>query len=123
MSSFYIITYSKVHHKITQEQKDKIMDAQFTRMNMPDGSVVSNGNIAEIVTEMKYFETYPDKRPDSVRDIFGENYAEFNRQIRQPTTQAKELMRKGFVKCRKEVFGESEEEARIKFKEFKLFKI
>lgn len=122
MPSFYIITYSKVHHKITQEQKDKIMDAQFTRMNMPDGSVVSNSNISDILPESKYFETYPDKRPDSLHDLFGEKYGEFNKQIRQPTTRAKELMREGFINCRKEVFGENEEQARIKFKDFKLFK-
>jgi len=121
--NYYIITYSKVHHKITQEQKDKIMDAQFTRMNMPDGSVVSNGNISDILPEAKYFEMFPDKRPEETRDDFQKNYGAFNLQVRQPTTQAKELMRKGFVKCRKEVFGESEEEARVHFKDFKLFRI
>ena len=123
MQSYYLLTYSKVHHKITQEQKDKIMDAQFTRMNMPDGSVVSNSNISDILPESKYFETYPDKRPEEVRNEYQEVYALFNTQVRQPTTRAKELMRESFLLCREEKFGETEEQAKKKFSEFSLFRI
>lgn len=70
MSYYYLITFTKVHHKITQEQKDKILGAEFTRMNMPDGSMVTNNNISDILPESKYFEAFPDKRPEETVDTF-----------------------------------------------------
>lgn len=120
---YFAITYTKVHHKLTQEQRDTIMSTDFDRMEMPDGSMLTNNNISDLLPEEKYYQTFPDKRPEEVRDDFQKNYGGYNQQIRKPTTRAKELMTQGFLKCRMEVFGETEEEARVKFKDFKLFKI
>lgn len=121
--NYYAITYTKVHHKLSQVQRDHIMSDDFDRLEMPDGSMLSNNNIADILPEDKYFQTYPDKRPEEERNTYNEVYAMFNTQIRKPTDRAKKLMTQGFLKCRKDLFGESEEVARQKFKDFKLVKI
>lgn len=120
--------YIIYHDKSVEQVEDKIAEIIWSKSNTMKGAEINGKKyifsaIAKIREEKDYFKEYPDKRPDTLRDIFGENYGEFNKQIRQPTTQAKELMRKGFIKCRAKMFGESEEEARIKFKDFKLFKI
>lgn len=67
--NYYILTYTKVHHKITQEQRNKIKGSDFTEIEL-DGQMVMRGNIADILDETKYFETFPDKR--SVEDIIAE---------------------------------------------------
>ena len=118
MSSFYIITFSKVHHKITQEQRDAIMKPSFSEADI-NGQLVKVNNIADILDEQKYFETYPNKLPAHVRNDFEDLYGDIgNQQIRQPTKKAGELMKQGFVDYFVKERGLTQEEATNKFNAF-----
>ena len=100
---YYIITMSKAHHEITEEQKNSLMATKATQFELNDGSIVRLNTISEVLPEDKYYQTFPDKRPEEVRNQFDENYAEYNssNQIRKPTKRAKELMLEGLAEyCR-----------------------
>lgn len=114
--NYYIVTFSKVHHKITEEQLEQINSSKSSDFEI-NGSLVKQNNIADILTEKKYFETYPEKREEAPRDDFQRNYSEFNKQIRKPTGKARELMKKGFLDATIGL-GYSKEEAEKKFVEY-----
>lgn len=58
-----IITYAKTHYLLTAEQEQKLRDVKSTSKFVIDGSMIMGSNIAEVMTIQKYYETYPDKRP------------------------------------------------------------
>lgn len=99
--NYYIITFTKVHHKITGEQREKIMMLDSNEMSA-NGQMIKYSNIADILSEDKYFEAFPDKRPTEERNDFEDRYgAQGNQQVRKPTQRAKELMKKGFLEVNK----------------------
>ena len=113
MNYYYVITFTKIHHKITEEEKEQIMSVEFDRKNMSDGSVLTNNNIADILPEEKYFETFPDRRPPEVYDSFQENYGSF-----VPSgysKNAKEYMKRGFIDAQMTVYGKTVEQAEARF--------
>lgn len=116
--NYYIITMSKAHHKITEQQKNNLMRAEASQVELEDGSIVKINSIAEIIPENKYFQTFPDKRPAEERNYFEGNAREYNAQIRKPTKHARELMQKGFVKQQIEAHGISKEDAIERFNRF-----
>jgi len=97
--NYFIITFSKVHHKITEAQREKLLASDTNQIELPDKSIVKVNSIAEILPENKYFEAYPDKRPERVYPVY-EN--KINMQTREPTLRAKELMQKGLDKFNRE---------------------
>lgn len=101
--NYYLITKSRIHHKLTQDQRDIIMADDFSEMKLGDGYVGLN-SIAELVNEDKYFEAYPDKRPPENRDNLNAEYRKID-QVRKPTKMAMDLMKKGFIQQR--VYGNS----------------
>ncbi len=117
--NYYIITMSKVHHKITQEQKESLMSIDASQVELEDGSVVKINSISDILPESKYYQTYPDKRPDETRNDFEDKYGDIgNQQVRNPTGKAKELMRAGFI-AQQMSTGKTKEEASFNFDELK----
>lgn len=76
-------------------------------------------SIADIMTVDKYYEKFPDKRPEEPRDTFTDIYGSIgNQQIRKPTQKGIELMKKGFLKYHREQ-GRTEQEAEEKWQELK----
>jgi hypothetical protein len=105
---YYIITMSKSHHEITEEQKKLLMSTNATQFELKDGSIVKLNTISEVLPEDKYFQTFPDKRPEEVRNDFDSKYAQYTGdQIRKPTKRAKELMLEGLAEyCRQNPHAE-----------------
>lgn len=99
---YFIITMSKNHHEITQEQKESLMRVDASQVELSDGSIVKINSISEILPEEKYYQTFPDKRPTETRNDFEEKYSQYSRsgsdQIRKPTKRARELMLEGMKK-------------------------
>lgn len=115
----FLITYTKVHHELTEEQRDKIMNVDFTEMWIGN-SLIKLSNISDILDEQKYYETFPKKRPTETRDDFADRG--YSQQIRRPTKRAAELMKKGFIGHQLSI-GKTLEEAEIHFKKFRMFKV
>ena len=118
--TYYIITFTKVHHQITQEQRDKIMTMNFSEMEI-NGQLVKLSNIADILDEQKYFEAFPDKRPKEIRNLFEDIYgSDGNEQIRQPLKEVNRQMRQGFIDYWVDERRLSVEQAEAKLNEFKV---
>ena len=118
--NYYIITFTKSHHQITEEQKKTITSSDLQRIEV-DGCIIKANNIAEILSEEKYYNQYPDKRPSEIKTDFEDIYGlTGNQQIRQPSEKAAELMRKGFLDYFVEEKAVSEEQAKIKWNKFRL---
>lgn len=58
-----IITYSKSHYLINAEQNEKLKQLDGSSLLDIDGSQIAVRNIAEIMSIKKYYETYPDRKP------------------------------------------------------------
>ena len=96
--NYYIITFTKVHHKITKELRDKILNPNFTEMNV-NGQFIKVSNIADILDEDKYYETFPKKRPETIHNQFEDLYGKIgNQQIRKPSLKTRELLLQGMKK-------------------------
>lgn len=113
---YYVITYSKVHYPITEEQNNVLKTLKLGSEIELDGCSVKVNNIAEILTEEKYYEAYPDKRPETTPD----NFSKYEDVIKNKhvSKRAKELMMQGFLKQRVEV-GRTREEAQQDLKDLK----
>lgn len=120
--------YIIYHDKSIEEVSEKVAEVIWSKSGTGARGVEVNGkkyifsSIFKIRSEEDYFKEYPDRRPYTTPDVTSEEFWKVNQQIRKPTTRAKELMTKGFIQARNEM-GESEEDARQKFKDFKLFTI
>ena len=115
---YFIITYTKSHYEITEEQNKRLKELELNDELEIDGCTLKIRNIAEILSESKYFEQYPDKRPEETHNQFEDQYGHLhNQQIRKPTGRARELMKQGFVKQRLEI-GKTTEQAEQDFKDF-----
>lgn len=62
-----IITYSKIHYFITQEEHDRLQDLGFDQAIVVNGNTIMGRNISDVMTTQKYYETFPDKVPDTIR--------------------------------------------------------
>lgn len=113
----FVITYAKTHFPITDEQNEILRGLSPDDEIDLDGSYVRIKNIAEILSESKYYETYPDRRPPETQNVFQEQYGDINKQIRQPTQRAKELMKQGFLRGYMKTWGGSQENAEKRFHE------
>jgi hypothetical protein len=109
---------------ITDAQEDQIVFAsgkgeKELRIN---GEFISFSSISRIPTEETFYRQFPDRRPEEVRDNFGDKYlpllnAPGNQQIRKPSKRAAELMLQGFKSYFLEK-GYTEEQVEQKTKEF-----
>ena len=80
MKTYVIITYAGTHYLITDEQELKLRDVKSHSQFKIDGSMIMGSNIAEVMTISKYYETYPDKRPqitDRYKELPGMGMAGF----------------------------------------------
>jgi len=104
---YFIITFSKGHHEITEEQKLSILRSEASSFDV-NGSIIMMNSISEIMDEVKYYETFPNKRPETTPDTFSkyENVIK-NRTV---STRAKELMAQGFINQRLSV-GRTQQQA------------
>lgn len=66
MKTHAIITYAKTHYLLTAEQEKALRDVKSNSKFTIEGSTIMGSNIAEVMTISKYYETYPDKRPQRV---------------------------------------------------------
>jgi len=66
MKTHAVITYTKVHYLITDEQNRKLQNCRLDDEIELDGCQVKVKNIADVLTLSKYYEVYPDKRPQYV---------------------------------------------------------
>jgi len=115
---YYIITFTRTHIKITEEQRSKILKTNANEVDV-DGQIIKQSNIAEILDEHKYFEAYPDKMPRVERNVFEDLYGDQgNQQIRQPSKQGLSRMHQGFLDYFTKEKGLSLEEAKDKLKAF-----
>ena len=64
-----IITYSKTHYLITDEQNNDLMEKTLDDILLVDGNAIKVRNIAEVMTISKYYESYPDKRPQRIDEF------------------------------------------------------
>lgn len=114
---YYIITFTKTHIKITEEQRANIIKATAMEVEV-NGQIVKQSNIAEILDEHAYFEAHPDKLPQPIRNDFEDKYGDIgNQQIRKPTGKARELMKQGII-AHFTSQGSSLSEAEAKYKTF-----
>ncbi len=58
-----IMTYSKIHYKITEEQAIEAASLQNNEERSIAGNLIRRANISDIVTMEKYYETFPNRRP------------------------------------------------------------
>ena len=93
-----IITFSGFHYFITKEQSEKLKNLPLNAtIDLEEGSI-NTKSIAEVVTEEKYYERYPDKRPHREPTNFSkleqpkQTYSESKRKKRLSS------MQKGFLK-------------------------
>lgn len=70
-----IITWSKVHHKITAEQDMKLQKMSLDDEFKIDGCSLKVKSIAEVLTIQKYYETYPENKPYN----YGQPYTEISK--------------------------------------------
>ena len=66
MKTHAIITYSKTHYLLNAEQEKALRDVKQNTKFTIEGNSIMGSNIAEVMTISKYYETYPDKRPQRV---------------------------------------------------------
>jgi hypothetical protein len=57
-------TFTGGHYHITAEQEIRLRSLSENQNIEIDGSIVKGKNIAEVVTTEKYYEQYPQKRPE-----------------------------------------------------------
>ena len=62
---YYIITYTKTHYEITEEQNQRLKSLKLEDELILEGCTLKVKNIAEILSESKYYEQYPDKRSET----------------------------------------------------------
>jgi hypothetical protein len=117
-----IIQYSGAVEFITEKQ------AEYINQGILQGSkgITREGgkgflffsSIADMMTLEKYYEKFPDRRPETPRNKFEDLYGrEGSEQIRQPTEHAKEQMRRGFIEYHLGQ-GRTQEQAELKWKQF-----
>lgn len=111
---YFIITFSKAHHEITEEQKKNILQSEASSFDV-NGSIVMMNSISEIMDEVKYYNTFPDKRPETTPD----NFSKYEDVVKNQhvSKRAKELMMQGFLRQRVEV-GRTREEAQQDLRDF-----
>jgi len=90
IKKFVIITFTKSHHFITEEQNEKLKHLSLTDKIEIDGCWVAMSNIAEVLTIEKYYQEYPDERPQEKKPFYGEGM------FRRPSPKGKELIIKGY---------------------------
>lgn len=62
MKSHAIITYSKIHHLVTEDQAIKISMLPPDGEAMLDGQLLKRNNIADIITIENYYKNFPQKK-------------------------------------------------------------
>ncbi len=72
VKSHVIITFTKSHHFITQKQHDSLINMGQHTQIIVDGNIIRTSNIAEIISMEKYYETYPERKPNN----YGQPYPE-----------------------------------------------
>lgn len=117
MYTHAVITYSKVHYLLTQSQWEALEVMEPDHEIKLEGGYVKAANIADRMTIEKYYETFPQKRPEEVRDDFKANYG--NMTISEYSGEARRRMKASFIQQQRLV-GYTEEEAEARFE--KCFK-
>lgn len=64
VKTYAVVTYTGVHYLITENQESQLRNLGLNDEIDIDGNIVKMKNIADILTIQKYYETYPDKKPD-----------------------------------------------------------
>lgn len=112
MYTHAVITWTKVHYLLTQSQWDALQLMEPDSEIQIDGGWLKANNIADRLTIDKYYETYPDKRPEEVRNDFKENYGNLTQG--SYTDRAKAIMKKAFIEQQLSV-GHTQEEAEERY--------
>ena len=115
-----IVFHDKSHKFITQAQASLIFQASGTNaksITTPALGMITFSAIAKVMSIDDFYTEYPQHREEQPRDLFKEMYS--NQQIRQPSTRAGELIKKGFIDY-KISRNKTYEQALKEFNEFKI---
>ncbi len=74
VKTYAVVTYTGVHYLITESQENQLRNLGLNDEIDIDGNIVKMKNIADILTIQKYYETYPDRKPDSRFNLPEEYY-------------------------------------------------
>lgn len=80
VKAYVLITYSDSHHFITQRQHDILVNTPIEGMIKLEDAAIQAKNIAEIITVEKYYETYPQKKPQYYNEP-GTNWKDIYQEI------------------------------------------
>jgi len=59
---YFIITKSKVHHEVNDSQYQAVLSAKQDQWLSVNGNMFKRSDVSEILTEEKYYETFPNKK-------------------------------------------------------------
>lgn len=112
-----VMTYSKVHHFINEKQAAFILGVmnrepafkkfwEWTQVTI-DGNICKFANIADVLTIEKYYDVYPNKRPDPIFQVFPD--AEIMPKTNEPKGDFMEKMIEGLQKAiaKREKYGDN----------------
>lgn len=112
MYTHAVITWTKVHYLLTQSQWDLLATMEPSDEIMVEGSYLKPNNIADRLTIEKYYEAYPAKRPEEIRDDFKNQYGDMK--LSEYSGEARKRMKASFIQQQRLV-GHTEEEAEARF--------
>lgn len=72
LKTHWIITHKNVHLPITAEQEAKLASIGLDDLINIEGNSIKGSSISEVLTNAKYYETYPEKQPRN----YGQPYTE-----------------------------------------------